>query len=70
MLPEYFRKNGYFTVQVGKIYHTDDGFEDPRSWDVEIRESGKQPPADRSSSRRAGWSRRTFHRLGMAEHAR
>ena len=46
MLPEYFRKNGYFTVQVGKIYHTDDGFEDPRSWDVEIRETGKQPPAD------------------------
>ena len=46
MLPEYFRKNGYFTVQVGKIYHTDEGFEDPRSWDVEIRESGKQPPRD------------------------
>lgn len=46
MLPEYFRKNGYFTVQVGKIYHTDDGFEDPRSWDIEIRETGKQPPAD------------------------
>ena len=46
MLPEYFRKNGYFTVQVGKIYHTEEGFEDPRSWDVEIRESGKQPPPD------------------------
>ncbi|MEX0642182.1 MAG: sulfatase [Pirellulales bacterium] len=46
MLPEYFRKNGYFTVQVGKIFHTGDGFEDPRSWDVEIRESGKQPLAD------------------------
>jgi uncharacterized sulfatase len=45
MLPEYFRKNGYFTVQVGKIYHTGDGFEDPRSWDVEIRETGKQPPS-------------------------
>jgi iduronate 2-sulfatase len=44
MLPEYFRKNGYFTVQVGKVYHTDEGFEDPRSWDVEIRETGKQPP--------------------------
>jgi iduronate 2-sulfatase len=46
MLPENFRKNGYFTVQVGKIYHTDDGFEDPRSWDIEIRESGKQPPRE------------------------
>ena len=46
MLPEYFRKHGYFTAQVGKIYHTDDGFEDPRSWDVEIREFGKRPPQD------------------------
>ena len=26
MLPEYFRKEGYFTAQVGKIYHTNDGF--------------------------------------------
>jgi iduronate 2-sulfatase len=46
MLPEYFRKNGYFTAQVGKIYHTGDGFEDPRSWDVEIREFGKSPPRE------------------------
>ena len=46
MLPEYFRNNGYFTAQIGKIYHTDDGFEDPRSWDVEIREFGKRPPVD------------------------
>ena len=46
MLPEYFRKEGYFTAQVGKIYHTNDGFEDPRSWDVEIREFGKRPPAE------------------------
>jgi uncharacterized sulfatase len=46
MLPEYFRKNGYFTAQIGKIYHTEDGFEDPRSWDVEIREFGKRPGED------------------------
>jgi len=46
MLPEYFRKNGYFTAQIGKIYHTEEGFEDPRSWDVEIREFGKRPSAD------------------------
>ncbi|TWU27516.1 sulfatase [Bythopirellula polymerisocia] len=46
MLPEYFRKQGYFTAQIGKIYHTDDGFEDPRSWDVEIREFGKRPPEE------------------------
>jgi len=46
MLPEYFREQGYFTAQVGKIYHTKDGYEDPRSWDVEIREFGKRPPAE------------------------
>src|SRR5688500_16210102 len=46
MLPEYFRKNGYFTAQIGKIYHTEEGFEDPRSWDVEIREFGKRPPTE------------------------
>ena len=46
MLPEYFRHQGYFTAQAGKIYHTGDGFEDPRSWDVEYREFGKRPPAD------------------------
>lgn len=46
MLPEYFRQHGYFTVMCGKVYHTDEGFEDPRSWDVEIREFGKRPSAD------------------------
>ncbi len=46
MLPEYFRQQGYFTAQIGKIYHTDDGYEDPRSWDVEIREFGKRPPVE------------------------
>jgi iduronate 2-sulfatase len=43
-LPELFRKNGYFTADAGKIYHTGDACEDPRSWDVEVRESGKNPP--------------------------
>ena len=45
MLPEHFRQSGYFTAQVGKIYHTKEGYEDPRSWDVEIREFGKSPDA-------------------------
>jgi iduronate 2-sulfatase len=65
MLPEYFRKNGYFTVQVGKIYHTDDGFEDPRSWDVEIRESGKKPsPKEIVQSRNPAGP--TGHSIGWA----
>ncbi len=46
MLPEYFRQHGFFTAQLGKIYHTGDGFEDPRSWDLELREFGKRPPPD------------------------
>jgi uncharacterized sulfatase len=46
MLPGCFKQNGYSTVQVGKIFHTGEGFEDPRSWDVAIFEQGKQPPAE------------------------
>ena len=46
MLPEHFRNHGYRTVKVGKIFHTGDAFEDPRSWDVDIREdaTAKNPP--------------------------
>ncbi|MBI3851411.1 MAG: sulfatase [Verrucomicrobia bacterium] len=47
-MPEYFRQQGYRTIKVGKIFHTGDQFEDPRSWDVDIREkkSAKNPPAE------------------------
>jgi iduronate 2-sulfatase len=44
-LPELFRKHGYFTAHAGKIFHTGEECEDPRSWDVEVREKGKNPPA-------------------------
>jgi uncharacterized sulfatase len=44
MLPELFRHNGYFTAHAGKIYHTGNHAEDPRSWDIEVREHGKTPP--------------------------
>lgn len=46
MLPEHFRRNGYTTIKVGKIFHTGDAFEDPRSWDTDIRETkeAKNPP--------------------------
>ncbi|MFM8397810.1 MAG: sulfatase-like hydrolase/transferase, partial [Pirellula sp.] len=45
-LPELFRKNGYRTIKVGKIFHTGDLHEDPRSWDIDIRETtqAKNPP--------------------------
>lgn len=46
MLPELFRKNGYFTAHAGKIFHTGEHAEDPRSWDEEKREFGKNPPKD------------------------
>lgn len=46
-LPEQFRRNGYRTVKLGKIFHTGRGFEDPPSWDIDVREdgTGKKPPA-------------------------
>ncbi len=43
-LPQYFRRQGYFAGHVGKIFHTGPAFEDPPSWDTEIRETGKVPP--------------------------
>ena len=42
-LPQYFRQQGYRTAHVGKIFHTGEAFEDPASWDLEIRETGKHP---------------------------
>lgn len=33
-LPEFLRKNGYFTGRVGKIYH--DGMDGPNDWDVSL----------------------------------
>lgn len=44
MLPELFRRNGYFTAHAGKVFHTGQHAEDPRSWDIEKREFGKNPP--------------------------
>lgn len=45
-LPQYFRRQGYRTMKVGKIFHTGEGFEDPASWDVDLRETqeAKNPP--------------------------
>lgn len=45
MLPGRFKQAGYFTVQVGKVFHTGEGFEDPQSWDVAHFEFGKSPAA-------------------------
>ena len=48
-MPEYFRQQGYRTLKVGKIFHsTGEEFEDPRSWDSDIRETkqAKSPPKD------------------------
>lgn len=48
MLPEHFRNNGYVVRKVGKIFHTGDDYEDPRSWDIDIRENktSKSPPME------------------------
>ncbi|MES1213850.1 MAG: sulfatase [Singulisphaera sp.] len=56
MLPEHFRRHGYTTVKLGKIFHTGVGFEDPRSWDYELTETkeAKNPPADQIAENRWG----------------
>jgi uncharacterized sulfatase len=48
MLPEHFRRSGYTTIKVGKIFHTGKQFEDPRSWDLDIVEesTAKSPPPE------------------------
>lgn len=46
MLPELFRKSGWFSAHAGKIFHTGEECEDPRSWDEELREFGKSPPPE------------------------
>ncbi len=43
MLPELFRRQGYYTAEVGKIFHTGPEHEDPRSWDYRLPEWGKTP---------------------------
>jgi uncharacterized sulfatase len=48
MLPQLFRQQGWRSEKVGKLYHTGDAFEDPPSWDLDIRETkeAKNPPKE------------------------
>jgi uncharacterized sulfatase len=48
MLPQLFRQQGWRTEKVGKIFHTGAAFEDPPSWDFDLRETSesKQPPRE------------------------
>ncbi|MBX3440194.1 MAG: sulfatase [Planctomycetaceae bacterium] len=43
-LPKLFRSHGYFTAQVGKIFHDGEAYNDPTAWDVSIN------PQDRPSA--------------------
>ncbi|MGD9648795.1 MAG: sulfatase [Pirellulales bacterium] len=53
-LPGHFRRHGYRTIKVGKIFHTGEKFEDAASWDVDIREdrTAKNPPKEQIIARR------------------
>jgi iduronate 2-sulfatase len=33
-LPQLFRKNGYFTARIGKVFHSAKNMDDPQAWDV------------------------------------
>ncbi|MBI2825207.1 MAG: sulfatase [Planctomycetia bacterium] len=56
MLPEHFRKHGYTTLKLGKIFHTGEAFEDPRSWDMDYIETSasKNPPREQVAEERWG----------------
>jgi uncharacterized sulfatase len=58
-LPQYFRQQGYSSIKVGKVFHTGEEFEDPASWDVDIREVGKFPPDEEKLSARRVQGQRT-----------
>jgi len=61
-MPQYFRYSGFYSAKVGKIYHTGKKFEDPISWDVDIREWGKYPKPEQvaesgeAEGYRASWA--------------
>jgi len=39
-LPQLFRKNGYFTARVGKVFHSAKNMDDPQAWDVKSDPKG------------------------------
>ena len=43
MLPEYFRNKVILPLRLARFITQMKAYEDPRSWDVEIREFGKRP---------------------------
>lgn len=55
-LPGWFRRQGYRTIKLGKIFHTGERFEHPRSWDSDEREGGaaKDPPNEQIMRRQGG----------------
>ena len=56
MLPQFFRQHGWLSEKVGKIFHTGDEFEDPPSWDLDVRETkeAKKPPEEQIVRKQKG----------------
>lgn len=52
-LPDWFRRHGYRTARLGKLFHTGNGFRDPVTWDIDIKEQAisKKPPLEQIARR-------------------
>ncbi|MHC4329849.1 MAG: sulfatase [Planctomycetota bacterium] len=60
-LPQLFRKNGYFTARLGKVFHGRKGTDDPKAWDTIFdpkgTELGKRGEGRNLTGGRVKWCR-------------
>ena len=60
-LPQLFRKNGYFTARLGKVFHSARNMDDPQSWEVRSDPKGtalgKQGQGRNLTGGRVKWCR-------------
>lgn len=64
-LPEFLRRNGYFTGRVGKIYH--DGMDGPNDWDVSLNPRPEAGPGRQGEGRNLTGGKFAFFQWRAAE---